>query len=141
MRTMRETNANEARYEITFYTKAEDASPVRAAIEAHRGKVAEGKPFEKVRLEYPIKKESYAFMGVLRAELSPDAVKEVSRSLTLSSAVLRHLITASSLPEEGGETERRPVERKKPFAPRAAPAGNAILTNEALERKIEEILQ
>ena len=41
---------------------------MRAAIERHRGRVIQEKPLEKVRLAYPIKKQSYAFFPKLLPE-------------------------------------------------------------------------
>ncbi|MDP3975039.1 MAG: hypothetical protein Q8P88_02005 [Candidatus Jorgensenbacteria bacterium] len=129
-------------YEITFYTKVEDAAPVKTAVKTVDGEVLEERPFEKVRLEFPIKKESYAFMGVLRVSLGSEAVALVARALLHAPGVLRCLITTPSpAPTEDRSVERRPMERKRPPSPRVAPQESSILTNEALERKIEEILQ
>lgn len=130
------------RYEITFYTKVEDAAPVKAAVAASGGEVLEERPFEKVRLEFPIKKESYAFMGVLQVLLRPETVSLVARALAHAPGVLRGLITASvPAPTEERGVEKRPIERKRPPAPRVVPQEPSILTNEAIEKKIEEILQ
>lgn len=128
-------------YEITFYTKEESAATVKDAVLAHHGEVVEERPFEKVRLEFPIQKESFAFLGVLRASLAPGEIASLTRALTLAPSVLRFLVTSVVLPKEGKEEVKKTLERKRPPSPRTAPSEPAILTNEAIEKKIEEILQ
>lgn len=128
-------------YEITFYIKEENAAAVRDAVLAHHGEVTEERPFEKVRLEFPIKKESFAFLGILCVSLAPGEVASLTRALTLAPSVLRFLITSVALPKEGKEEVKKTLERKRPPSPRATPSEPAILTNEAIEKKIEEILQ
>ena len=130
------------RYEITFYTKEENAAPVREVVAAHRGEVVEERPFEKVRLEFPIEKEFFVFLGVLRVSLPPEEVTPLSRALSrLSPRVPRFLVTAAMLPKEGRAEEKKPFERKRSPAPRVASPEPQILTNEEIEKKIEEILQ
>jgi ribosomal protein S6 len=131
-------------YEITFSTKVESTSAIRAAVMAVHGEVIEERPFEKIRLEFPVRKESFAFLGVVRASLPSEAVAPLGHALSLSPEILRHLITAlPPVPPENRETERpRAPEYRRPPTPRAATLKEPpILTNEALERKIEEILQ
>lgn len=136
---MEETTRNI--YEITFYTKEESAAPVKEALVAHGGTVVEEHPFEKVRFEFPIRKESFAFLGMLRAAFPPEEVVAFSQTLSRSAAILRFLITKATLPKEGSADMRKEPERKRPSAPRATPSEPPILTNEAIEKKIEEILQ
>ncbi len=128
-------------YEITFYTKEENAAPVKDAIRAHHGEVMEERPPEKVRFEFPVKKESFAFLGVFRAALAPEEVAPLTRALTLTPSVLRFLITTAKTIVEGSREERKPVERKRPPSPRVTSSEPEVLTNEAIEKKIEEILQ
>lgn len=128
-------------YEITFYTKEENAEPVKTAIIAHGGEILEERPFEKVRFEYRIKKELFAFLGIVRAVVPPEKVGELSRALSLDSRVLRFLITATSVPPAGSGEAAKTPERKRPAPPRRAMPEPTVLTNEDIERKIEEILQ
>lgn len=139
---MEGTEANPKDYEIVFYAKAESYAPVRDAVTASGGTIVEERPFEKVRLEYPVRKETYAFSGCARVGLLPATVADVSRALSLSSGVLRHMITIAETPAAPAEEgEKKPQGGKRPLAPRAVPKEPPILTNEALERKIEEILK
>jgi ribosomal protein S6 len=128
-------------YEIAFYVKEENAAPVKTAVAAHHGEVVEERPFEKVRFEFMIAKESFAFLGILRATLAPEEVAPLSRALTLAPGILRFLVTIAPTAKEGDKEERKPMERRRPMLPRMAPQEPSVLTNEAIEKKIEEILQ
>ncbi|MFH0806470.1 MAG: 30S ribosomal protein S6 [Candidatus Brennerbacteria bacterium] len=128
-------------YEIAFYTKEENSAPVKSVVAAHHGEVTKEKPFEKVRFEFKIAKESFAFFGALHVSLPPEDVAPLSRALSLAPGVIRFLITKSVSPTEGRGEERKPVERKRPALPRMVPQESSVLTNEAIEKKIEEILQ
>lgn len=127
-------------YEIAFYTKEENSAPVKAAVAAHHGEVVGEKPFEKVRFEFKIEKESFAFMGTLRVALASEEVAPLSRALSLSPEVFRFLLTKYVPPKEGKEEERKPLSRR-PSLPRLSPQEPSVLTNEAIEKKIEEILK
>lgn len=128
-------------YEIAFYTKEENSAPVKAAVAAHHGEVVGEKPFEKVRFEFKIEKESFAFMGTLRVTLAPEEVAPLSRALSLSPEVFRFLLTKYAPPKEGREEERKPLVGRRPSLPRLSPQEPSVLTNEAIEKKIEEILK
>lgn len=128
-------------YELAFYVKEEKAAPVSALVAAHHGEVVDERPFEKVRFEFAIAKESFAFLGALRITLMPEEVAPLSRALTLAPEVLRFLMTVAVTPKEGREEERKPMERKRPALPRMNIPESSVLTNEAIEKKIEEISQ
>ncbi|MDR0652040.1 MAG: 30S ribosomal protein S6 [Synergistaceae bacterium] len=48
----------------------------------------------KKRLAYPIKKQQEGFYALITFKISPDAIKELDRVLSLKTAVLRHLVVA-----------------------------------------------
>lgn len=128
-------------YEITFYTKVENAAPVATALAAHRGEVVEEGSFEKVRLEFPIVKETFVFMKSLRVALPPEEVAPITATLARAADVLRFLVTASPASKEASGEPRKMGERRRPPAPRLPREESVTLTNEELEKKIEEILQ
>ncbi|MBI2278908.1 MAG: 30S ribosomal protein S6 [Candidatus Brennerbacteria bacterium] len=127
-------------YEIAFYSREENAAPVKTAVGAHRGELVEEKPFEKVRFEFKIAKESFAFMGTLRVALPPEEIESLSRALSLAAGILRFLITVPPR-LENEEQQKNPMESRRPAPPRIIPPVSAVLTNEEIEKKIEEILQ
>ena len=49
----------------------------------------------KKRLAYPIKKQQEGFYALITLKISPDAIKEMDRILSLKAAVLRHLVVAT----------------------------------------------
>jgi len=140
-----ETNIETApRFEISYLERDEGTGGLRAAIERHRGRVIAEKPLEKVRLAYPIKKRSYAFLGSVEFSMEPSSLAEFRAELHLNDEVLRILLHRAARPEasaagESSKSAAAPrVQPPRPARPKAEPA---VLTNEALERKIEEILQ
>ena len=45
-------------------------------------------------LAYPIKKQQEGFYALITFKISPDAIKEIDRILSLKALVLRHLVVA-----------------------------------------------
>ena len=48
----------------------------------------------KKRLAYPIKKQQDGFYALITLRITPDAIKEIDRILSLRASVLRHLVVA-----------------------------------------------
>jgi small subunit ribosomal protein S6 len=48
----------------------------------------------KKRLAYPIKKQQRGFYALITFKITPDAIKEIDRILSLKASVLRHLVVA-----------------------------------------------
>ncbi|MDO8557454.1 MAG: 30S ribosomal protein S6 [Candidatus Jorgensenbacteria bacterium] len=140
-----EENKEKNIYEITFHVLTEEnAGDVRRCVEKCSGTITYERPLEKVRLAYPVKKQTYGFMGVLGFDADPEQVRAILNELKLGGLVLRSLIH-KVLPQKerqkkakqgAGAPSQQPAEGMK----RLRPFGQA-LSNEALEKKIEEILQ
>ncbi len=129
-------------YEITMLTTAEDFPRAKEIIGKSGGTIEEEKPQGKVRLAYPVKKQAYAFLNHLKVKLDGSAVAVLSNELKLDQNVLRFLVSTPRTNANFPATPRspRPAVRRSIFAPRAAkPPVAEALTNEALEKKIEEI--
>ncbi|MDO8469874.1 MAG: hypothetical protein Q7S84_02520 [bacterium] len=147
-------------YEVTFLQVHEDSSAVRETLRTHHATIQEERPMEKVHLAYPIGKQVYAFMGSfrftvdenlsagpLRRSSSPastagrQALAKLRTDLKLGAAPLRFMIhRAERVSERQSERSgERPAVERGP-RPSSSPASEP-LTNEALERKISEILQ
>ena len=109
---------------------------------------------EKVHLAYPIGKQTYAFMGSFRFTVDGNlptgrqALAGLRTDLKLVAAPLRFLIhravptgrQAESVSERLSERSGERVAMERGPRPFGSPT-NEPLTNEALERKISEILQ
>jgi small subunit ribosomal protein S6 len=77
-------------------------------LEDHKGTVEEiaevvrglGAEVDKIdlwgskRLAYPIKKQQDGFYALITFKITPDAIKEIDRVLSLKASVLRHLVVA-----------------------------------------------
>ena len=48
----------------------------------------------KKRLAYPIKKQLEGFYALITFKITPDAIKEIDRILSLRASVLRHMVVA-----------------------------------------------
>ena len=88
-------------YELTVILAASVEDPKASAdeiAEVVRGLGAEVEKTDlwgKKRLAYPIKKQQEGFYALITLKISPDAIKEMDRILSLKAAVLRHLVVAT----------------------------------------------
>jgi ribosomal protein S6 len=126
-------------YDITFTLSGEDSSRVKALLVKHGASISSERPLEKIRFAYPIQKQAYAFMGVIRFTgiANLDAFE---KELALEGVALRFLVHKVNVKGEAAQLARanRPG-RDRAYAPRETT--ETVLTNEALEKKIEEILK
>lgn len=132
-------------YELGYMAKDESApADILGAVRAAGGEVTLEGPVNRVRLAYEIKKENEAFFGFVQFAMKPDAVKGLSDALSLKPDVLRFLLVTPPPMKD----RRRSGDDAKPAS--AAPQDRAVrsevkaagpLSNEDLEKTIEEILQ
>jgi len=141
------------KYEFAFILKTEDVSVVTKLLANGGFAVLTENPLEKIQLAYPIKKEDYAFFGYCHFEGDPAVIKNLRTDLKLNPGVLRYLLItppfikkpawrkseSAELPEE--TKFNLPADRQARLADRQSSPAESILTNEALEKKIEEILK
>lgn len=125
-------------YELAFLIASEDHAPLSAVLAAQGIAPLEMKPLEKVRLAYPISKQSYAFMGSVRFTASGD-LGTLSNEIKLHGGTLRFFLKKFS-PDEANLSSR-PPRRAMGGTRETVAAATEALTNEALEKKISEILQ
>lgn len=158
------------KYEISFLLRADpDYEGVIKILSKYEASIVGKSEITRIRLSYPIKKESFGYWGRAVFESAPQATKEIDRELKTAPGVLRFMITNSpstkSAPQERerikptstplGDRSRAELkeklfrEAKKPTGyPRSeedkSKAGKSSfggeLSNEALEKKLEEIL-
>jgi len=124
-------------YEVAVVAaRPETAEAVRALALAEGIRGADAFALVPVRLAYPIRRMESAWFGSVLVEASPDAVSTFSRRLKLEADVVRFLILSAPR-EERKAAPPHPAPEVRPAAPRSA----LVLSNEALEAKIEEILK
>lgn len=143
-------------YEIGFLLKSEENRKVIfGAIErAGFGLLNEGQ-ISNIKLAYPIKKQNFAQFGYAYFSAEPGKIEEFKKDLSMVPGILRLTIFANPViktkedearaersyfenekPAEARETQ--PVKERRPVAkqPRAE-----TLSNEDLEKRLEEILK
>lgn len=121
-------------YELSFLLKEEDVSLPRNILMRHGTTVLNEGRVSKFRLSYPINKETQAYFSYFQFEAEPLAIEKISNDLKLEAAnILRYLIVSSPAVKKGAE---KPVYVSPSPEPRHR---ETELTNEELEKKIEEI--
>lgn len=136
-------------YEIGFMARNEKGvAEVVEHVKKHGGEVVLEGAVEEMALSYPIKKQSQAHFGYLHFSADPAEIKPLNDELERVTDVLRFLIITPPFekqkprtmppdrvrPGQSPRPQQMPIAEKKPVAP-------LPLSNEALEKKIEEILQ
>ena len=131
-------------YEISFLAREEaGAHEVLRTVSRLGGEVIFEGPLERIALAYKIEKEISAYFGYFHFRFSPDGMKSLRHELETSKSVLRFLIIHPPLtktkPRLVPRVRQQPSSAPAPVEAKRMPS--LPLSNEALERKIEEILQ
>ncbi len=90
-----------------------------------------------IKLAYPIKKHASAYFGYINFEADPSDVKSFSDSLRLNNEILRFLVITTSGVKKSSEEK---TETKKSVKTEVS-SSKSMLSNKALEEKLEEILK
>ena len=134
-----------ANYEIAYLLRDEaDFTALSGLLSQHKATITLDGQMKRIAFSYPIKKETSGVFGFLRFTADATAVEALEHELKTTPQVLRSMILRLPAAKESS-TGRRTVAPHaavtgKPFAERK-PVSPAALSNEALEKKIEEILQ
>ena len=138
------------KYEIGFVSRDEKGSDeINKSLISHKCEITENGSLERIKLAYPIKKEIIGYFGYYHFLADPLIIEKIKGELNLNSNVLRFIIItppAEKQPVSAFKPEIRrktiiskdinpKIEARRPSAP------PSILTNEALEKKLEEILK
>jgi ribosomal protein S6 len=140
-------------YELAvLVAKEDDLASVVALIRQHNGDISMEPRAKKITLAYEIKKHKEAIFAYLNFNALPQDAKNLEHDLNTKGEVIRFLVIASPAPSEqmdrtqipmgAGGMKRRPrVGRPAAATSEPKPSAPKPLSNEALEKKIEEILQ
>ncbi len=140
-------------YEISLMLKAEEAySGVIAFIKEKGAQVQSENQIKRVRLAYPIKKEEVGFFSWIVVSALPEIIPALIRDLEVNPMVLRILAITPPLPAKTEGRSSNPRDKGVKIKPQkeqlAKPAkevqssqGGEALSNELLEKKLEEILK
>ncbi len=145
---MEKVGVEKRKYEISFLLKnKEDVSLVDNLLNQYGAEVIYHGPVTETKLAYPIKKQNLAHFSFIQFSASPEVVEKISGSLKLSPAVLRMLIITPPIMKSDravrGAIESRPARGKSAVSPALVPITpkDGVLTNKALEERLEEILK
>lgn len=131
-------------YEVSFLVKSEEQSQsVVKVLHRYGAEITSEGQLSKARLAYPIKKETLAYFGYLWFMSEPSAIPQIESDLRLSKDILRYIIVTPPVKKTLRERQEA-QESEKPAPPAPAPVSvepRKELTNEDLEKKLEEILQ
>ena len=90
-------------YEVAFWTKDENDGSLKKVISKHKGEIIKEKPIQKMRLAYPIKKESFAFFSNIIFSMAPDKVIGFKTDVNLEEGVLRYFFRRAKKARTDGE--------------------------------------
>ncbi|HVM77342.1 MAG TPA: 30S ribosomal protein S6 [Candidatus Paceibacterota bacterium] len=148
---MNREDIDKKEYEISLLLKNEaDLANVLTLVGQHGGEISSETKARNLALAYEIKKHKEAVFAYCNFRAYPDDAKNLEHDLNSRTDVLRFMIIASPPAAEKISPMGPGAPRRPRRAPRtAAPTGDATakpqaprpLSNEALEKKIEEILQ
>ena len=141
-------------YELALLLKSEDnLAGVLKLVTQHNGEGVSEPRAKRLQLAYEIKKHAEAVFVYFTFKMFGDEIKALEHELNTHADVLRFMVIASPAPAERTATSAMPPREERrprsstpytaPSAPAEAPkaAPSKPLSNEALEKKIEEILQ
>lgn len=139
--------SNKKDYEISFLCKEEGGpEELRKFVLRSGGEILLEGPVERIALAYKIKKESTAYFGYFHFAMEPAEAKALEHDLNTAPFVLRYLIVTPPFqkmkPRGMGRPKTKGQQAPEPTATAEKKSVESLpLSNEALEKKIEEILQ
>ena len=145
-KTMEDKEKLTKEYEIgVLVRKEEDLPEVRRVVEQHGGVMTADFRPKKIALAYPIKKEEEAIFAFGLFSAEPASTKQLEQDLVTENVVLRSIIVIpfKASASAGTGTGKKWDRTSRPVAPveGTRTSSTNVLSNEALEKKIEEMLK
>lgn len=134
-------------YELALLLKNEtDVAGVVALVGKFNGEGISEPRAKRLGLAYEIKKQTEAVFASFTFKAYGDDIKSLEGELNTHHEVVRFMIIASPVASEHAASllpphDKRPVRSTRPMASPEAKPVSRPLSNEALEKKIEEILK
>lgn len=120
-------------YEIAFLLASPEAEKeVAKVLQDNKAEVFHQKPASEISLTYPIKERVSANFGFCHFRVSRENIGKIKETLRLNPGILRFLITTPPIEATVPQPIQSRAVRKQP---------EPVLSNEALEEKLEEILK
>lgn len=130
-------------YEISFLLRQEQNIEIlMAALKRVGAEIINEGRISEIKLAYPIKKVKSALFGYLIFEAPLSCLKNLRSALNLDKNVLRFLIVAPPLAKFTNQPFRKEseVDTKEKIINREQPGLNNQVSNEELNKKLEEML-
>lgn len=146
------------KYEISFLSVQEaGGDEINRLLEGNGAIISVSSAVNRIKLAYPIEKEAFAYFGYVIFSADPENIKKIKEGIKFMKGILRTMVIVnpivalrSEAPSEGAvqpealiETEKGEVsssaseEVSRPKKTRPV----SDLSNEELEKKLEEILK
>ncbi len=140
-----DTEKQSKKYELSFLSKEEGGKEVLLQwINRFGGEVVLEGPVENIVLSYPIEKQTSANFGFVHFNMAPDQAAELSKELKTAGIFLRFLVitppSVKTNKPRASSSKSGPAEALPVVSAERKPVSDT-LSNEDLEKKIEEILQ
>ena len=136
------TESESKNYEISFLARDEKgAQAVLGLLKKWNCEVSLEGPLERIVLAYKIKRETSAHFGYFHFRLDKDQIKPLSQELRTRDMVLRFLIITPPFIKSKARPVSKPRVKSAPTPVPGRKPAPLPLSNEALERTIEEILK
>ena len=141
---MDEARENVKQYEISFLAKEEaDVRHGLDLLRRHGAEITLEGSVERITLAYPITHEAGAHFGYAHFAMVAGDLPALTRDLRTSRAFIRFLVITPPFAKQAPRPSPRPRIREAVGVPAMPPERQTALplSNEALEKKIEEILK
>ena len=136
---MDEINEKIKEYELAFLLRdAGDRDQLFNSLKKAGAQIYDDGQINQLRLMYPIKKEQSAFFGYCYFKADPGEVFKLKNELDLVPQILRYLIITPPIMQSNRQPKS---ESREPQSKPDIRKPEKVLTNEALEQKLEEILK
>ena len=132
-------------YEISFLLRDEGGISVLVKhLSRFEAEITDEGEVKEIKLSYPINKLQSAYSGCIHFDMLPASVAELTATLKLESVIIRFLVVtppfAKSRSQRGAATPLGPERQSASAKVKPAIEPEAEISNDALEAKLEEIL-
>jgi ribosomal protein S6 len=128
-------------YELAFWLKDEnDFVKIKALMNDLGMELTHTSEMRNVPFAYPIKKMTSGYFGFVHFMGMPENIASLSHELKVGDSCLRYIISKDPIKKSEVREMRRQMPERKPEKP-AEPKSSDVVTNEELEKKLEEILK
>lgn len=129
------------KYELSFLVKEEgDDKKVLEFISKEGGSIDLEPQATKISMAYPINGFNQAYFGYVHFSVKPEVIANLEHELVTRDFVLRHLIITPPFVKDSKVKQEEKASAEVKTESKTEPARTESLTNEELEKKIEEIL-